>query len=337
MTVERHGRLILAAFFILEMVALGPGVVATGVMFPAWIREFHWSRAEVAWLAFASSFTAGMLSPLVGMLVDRIGARGLIAVGLVINGLAFLALSYAHSLRTMIALYAVVGVGLSLAGFIPLMVVIVNWFKRRSGMATGVFIFGLAAGMTLAPPILTWIITHWGWRTAMRWMSAPILLIALPIVLMVVRTRPPTAELKTVAEEVAALPGLELHGAIRTSTFWLLMIVQTLYSLGSGEVLVHQITYLIGVGYPPERSALIFSSQTAFSGFGVLLYGAMADRFGARSMLSLSMLQLALGIVALMGAGNPHYGTLAAGIFVFCWGLPAGAVNPLIPILTADT
>jgi MFS-type transporter involved in bile tolerance (Atg22 family) len=77
------------------------------VFFVALVEEFGWSRGATA-LAFSiSSVVQGVISPVVGMLVDRLGPRRVMLGGATLLGLACTLSSRIGSLAS---LYLMVGV-----------------------------------------------------------------------------------------------------------------------------------------------------------------------------------------------------------------------------------
>ena len=89
------------------------------------------------------------LSPLQGYLVDRFGARMLIAVGCLLSGLGWISAAYATSLTGLYLTYGLfcgIGTGIVYVGIIGLMV---RWFPDRRGFATGVVAAGYGFGAIL--------------------------------------------------------------------------------------------------------------------------------------------------------------------------------------------
>jgi MFS family permease len=334
---RRDKATIMVALVTVQLLVTGPGGAMTGVFFTPLMRAFGWNHAQVSQIAFASTICGGMIAPLVGWLLDRLGARWVMSAGMVLIVCGYWLASTIHSLSALTLAFAMLGSGFMLAGIVPVYVVFVNWFKERRGTAGGVVQAAFGVGLATTPPLLTWIILHEGWRTGFRWLSIPVALLVLPLTLAVVRTRPPMAEAKSVAQEVAALPGLDLGPALCSMMFWLVAAGDLLFTVGSGSVLVHQITYLIGLGYTPQHAALAFSAQTVASCVGSIVLSAMGDRYGARQVLCVAMLLIIVGIYAFIGVGNPHLAAPLMVVFAICWGLGIGCVGPLLPMLLAET
>src|SRR6195952_2562368 len=86
------------------------------------------------------------LSPLQGYLVDKFGARLLIAIGCLLSGLGWVTSAYVTSLVGLYFTYGLfcgVGTGIVYVGIIGLMV---RWFPDRRGFATGMVAAGYGFG-----------------------------------------------------------------------------------------------------------------------------------------------------------------------------------------------
>src|ERR1700729_1591677 len=88
-------------------------------------------------------------SPVQGYLVDRFGARTLIAAGCLLSGLGWITSAYATSLTGLYLTYGLfcgLGTGIVYVGIIGLMV---RWFPDRRGFATGMVAAGYGFGAIL--------------------------------------------------------------------------------------------------------------------------------------------------------------------------------------------
>src|SRR5438876_3565855 len=78
------------------------------VFLVAFIAEFGWSRAETSIAYSVSQLVAGVSSPLVGVLVDRLGPRRLLLFGGGLLVIGLVASAYAAALWQIIVLYGIV-------------------------------------------------------------------------------------------------------------------------------------------------------------------------------------------------------------------------------------
>jgi MFS family permease len=174
------------------------------------------------------------------------------------------------------------------------------------------------------------------------YIGAPSLALGLPVILAVVRTRPPGAAgsgremAASVRREAAATPGLELGAALRSLPFWMLAIVQMLFTVAFNGVYYHLVPYLIGAGYSPEHAALIFGAKSLFVTIGTIVLGGMADRMGARQVLAFGMGLLCVSLIDLFAVGTSAFGLIATMLFIVGYGSPTGTTSTTIPMLLGE-
>jgi ACS family glucarate transporter-like MFS transporter len=92
--------------------------------------------------------------------------------------------------------------------------VIQTWFPVRAwGLAQGSIVTGLWVGAALTPPLIAWLMSHWGWREALVASSAPSLVLVL--LWWGYACDRPDAHRSVRAEELAELAGISHGGAAR--------------------------------------------------------------------------------------------------------------------------
>ena len=94
-------------------------------------QEFDWSKTVVAGAFAMTRIESGLLGPLQGWLVDRLGPRIILQVGMVLYGIGFMLFSQVDSILTFYLTFALMAVGSSLGGFATVMVAVVSWFRRH--------------------------------------------------------------------------------------------------------------------------------------------------------------------------------------------------------------
>src|SRR5260370_39306769 len=102
---ERRVWMVVASLWLPFFVAVGGGYNTVPVFIPALVKHFGWSRAQVSLLPSVIALSNGLISPLVGRLLDRIDARLVMVVGVAAIGLAFLAASGMDSFAPVFAMY----------------------------------------------------------------------------------------------------------------------------------------------------------------------------------------------------------------------------------------
>src|SRR6059058_2284442 len=163
------------------------------VFFVALLEEFGWSRGATAAAFSISSVVQGVLSPVVGMLVDRFGPRRVMLGGACLLGGACVLSGQIGSLW---ALYLVTGVlaaaGVCAVSWIPSGALIARWFTERRGSMMGLAFSGMGVGLLVIGPLAQWLIAGYGWRVAYLVLGLGTLVVLVPLVALGVR-EPPVA------------------------------------------------------------------------------------------------------------------------------------------------
>ncbi|MGC2305226.1 MFS transporter [Candidatus Binatus sp.] len=313
---DERGWVVVGALFATLFLIWGP-INAGGVFFIPVIKHFGWSRGFFSLLVGIAPLAAGLSSPAVGWLMDRIGVRQMMIAGASTVALGYMALSRANSAAEFLVVLFILGIGVTASTIIPTALVITNWFQENRGLALGVAFAGIPLGGTGVTIFANYVVLHYGFRAGYFAMGVPIALIVVPLLAAFVRTRPDEhagdSELATAG--ATAVPGLELSEALRSRSFWLIAIAEVLFATASLGVQVHLVPYLTGIGYAPTVAAGLFAAMFIFSAIGSFVIGSMADSRGGRVMLTAVFVAAAAGIAALLGA--PRFAAVVACIVVF--------------------
>lgn len=331
---ERRGWFIVASLFVVLLLVFGGGYNTVPVFVPALLRGFPaWSHQRVSILPSVLAVSAGVSVLPVGWLIDRFEARVLMVVGCLMAGVGFLIASQANTFPPLLIAYLMLGCGIAAGTALPAAFVIANWFETRRGIAMGLAISGSTVGGMVMTLAAGYAIRHWGWRTAYFTVGLPMILIAVPLVLIAVRSRPP-GRVRTSAGQVAnSLDGYEVNEAVRTRSFWLIAASNFCFAFSATGTAIYMVAHLEGVGYSQAKAALAMSLIFGFAALGKIIMGLLADRLMARRALALDFVIQALGIVLVFRAAQPT----GIVIFVLVYGLSVAAPLSLLPLLVAES
>ncbi len=286
------------------------GVVHFGftAVFEPIVEEFHWSYAQVS-LAFSiRGFEMGLLAPLIGFLVDRLGPRRLIFSGSIIVCLGFLLLSRVSSLAMFYGAFVLIAIGMSTCTGTVLMTAVANWFRMKAGIATGIVASGFGLG-GLIVPVVTGLIDVLQWRMTMVAVGFGMLVIVLPLSF-VVRHKPeqygyqPDGEMTSAVEtgEIEAATANEevnisAKQALSGRTFWHIAISSACHSFVIGAVVTHMMPYLSSLGIARSVSSLVALVLPVTSICGRLGSGWLVERLGSRQVFAASFAFMTAGIL----------------------------------------
>ena len=156
-------------------------------------RHFGWRRTQ---LGLALAFTraeSAIMGPVEGYLTDRLGARRMVLMGLLIVSGGFFLFGQVHNLWMFYVAYIIMYMGNGLGSFIPLMTLLNHWFARHRALAMGLAGNGVHLGALLIVPAIAWAIDpdqgRLGWQRTALILGSFVLLVSLPISLLI-RNRP---------------------------------------------------------------------------------------------------------------------------------------------------
>ncbi len=331
---ERQGWIIVASLFVVLVFVFGSGYNTGGLFFPHLLKYFGWSRTQLSTLQGAAlPLSAGLSAPLIGWLLDRVEARVVMVAGTVLTGVSFLIASRVDSFGPLFGAYVVLGVGIGASTLLPCSLVIANWFGARRGLAMGLAFAGTSLGGAAMTMVGNFAIQRGGWRAGYIALAIPMFVIVVPLIIVVVRTRPPQAEGVSVAQASDALPGFELREAFRARSFWMISAAQFFFAAVAAGAGLHLIKYLTELGYTASFAAGMMSLVYVFAAFGKLGMGLFADRVSARIALTFNFLAACVGMILIFGVAR----TAVLIPFVLIFGLSLGAPLVLIPMLVAES
>ncbi len=331
---DRRKWIIVAVLFATLFLIWGP-INASGVFFVPVVRHFGWSRALFSLLVASAPLAAGVSSPWIGSAMDRFGERRIMLAGAAAVAISFLALSRAESVAAFLAIFILLGAGITASTIIPTALVITNWFKEQRGLALGIAFAGIPFGGTGITILASQVVQRYGFRAGYVAMALPIIFIVIPLLTIFMRTRPSAAKIDRDARAAveASIPGFEVREAFRTRSFWLIAIGELLFATAGVGLRVHLIPYLTSLGYTPTAAAEIFGAMFIFSAIGSFGVGSFADRLGGRLTLATILVVAAGGIAMLLGAA--HF--LVACGFVVIFGLVRETGPAVVPIVFGDS
>ena len=308
------------------------------IFFVALLEEFGWSRGATAVAFSISSVVQGVLSPVVGILVDRLGPRRVMLAGACLLGAACVLSSRIGSLWS---LYLVTGVlaavGVCAVSWIPSAALIARWFAERRGSVMGLAFSGMGAGVLVVGPLAQWLIAGYGWRAAYLVLGVGTLVVLVPLVW--VGVREPSMMATSVAGR-GSIPapikaGREVGDALRTRAFWALFFAYLCTPLAVFSVVTHQVAFAVDHGFPRLFVAGIFGLTGLLSVVGRIGFGIAADRIGRAPSATISYGCTAVGTLCLLGLEVwPHAAALYA--YALFFGLGFGARGPIITAMASQ-
>src|SRR3989454_4541605 len=288
-----YGWWVVAAFSFMTCISTGIRH-AVGPFLKPIVADLGLDRASFSLVIALSLFLYGVFGPLVGLALDRFGARLTASVGTLVLVLSLVLTAFVRNYWDFAVVYGVIlPLGLAVTGPVMASGVVARWFSARRGTALSLLGSASMTGMSLLVPLVTWLILTRGWRTTYVVIAGLVLIGILPIALWVIRESPEQmgltpdgAALDAKTAGAGSRQRVTATTAIQTLAFW--QLAGSFFTCGFSMSLLsaHGIPMLTDHGYSPMFAswALGVLGGSAI-GFTVML-GALSDRLGRRPVLA---------------------------------------------------
>ncbi len=302
---------------------------------------------------FSTAGLIGALSaPLLGILLDRWGARILLPLAGLFILFGWVASSYATDLWQMFILYGIfAGIGHTGISSFSMTATLAPWFPQTRGRMLGLADTGNPIGAAIFAPLAGYLTGEVGWRSAYRIFGIVFaVLIALPNGLLQ-RRAPET--LSQSAPEAAVPSAVEqtppdtpvqqpsrrsapaLSNSVRDLTMWLLVLTRITGSVGVQLIRVHLVSFFVLAGYSAQSAANTIGAVGLVSLFARPLVGMATDRWGRESVYTVGM-SIAAGSVLFVlyfGDGTSFW---PLAVYVLFAGLTDGISGLIVGAKAAD-
>ena len=299
---------------------IGHGYNAYGIsaLFKPISTELGFNRMTTSVASSIGRLEGGFEAPLTGWITDKFGPRWIIIFGICLISLSLVLMNWIDSLWQYYLVWGVMlGTGCNIALTLPGDVAISNWFVRKRGLALSIkWVFSGLSGV-LVLPLIALMIKYQDWRTACVAGGVAMAVIGLPLAWFFVKQRRPeyygllpdgaTVEEETIDTDQMIDRGIEYAAefdeieftarqAMRTPSYWLLIVVQAIHGLVAPVMSIHCIPFLTDRGIDPLVAAGMMAIMLTASIPARFFGGFIADR------ISTGNLRYLMGVVYLLQA-----------------------------------
>ncbi|WP_322046562.1 MFS transporter [Paraburkholderia sp. J67] len=318
-----------ASFPVLIAVTLGSGLGIGSLpafTLPLFIGPLHdafgWPKSEVGMAYSVLTAMIFLCGPLAGRLADRLGARRVIAVSVVLFALAMVVTAQMHgSIGWFYGGYFLLGLGGAGTTYVCYAKILSARFDAGRGLALGVMMTGPGMMAVLAPLFLPAFIDAHGWRIA--WLAlAALALLPLLLLFGLVHgargTQVASRHAREGASVAAIAEGATLGQAVRMRQFWLMIAATFLIMFALVGTQINLIAVLTETGSSKAEAARLTS---------VLGLSMLVSRIVCGSLLDLLFAPLVgatVTLVSALGMLLAAQGGIAGALTVIALGISLG-------------
>ena len=294
-----YGWWLVGAGFVAGLIQTALFSLGFGAFFLPIAQEFNTTRGALSGAFSAVRIEGGVLGPIAGYLVDKVGPRAMMAAGFILFGTGLIVTSRVTSIPQFYAAFLLTGVGAYLCWYIPATTAAINWFSRLRSRALSLVLLGSVVGGPLIP-VLAWSIDSFGWRATLVGSGIFVWAVGLPLAALM---RGPPEDYGCypdgdVASQDGASPDsaesasfraasneLTLAQALRSSRFWYLATAHSISLLAWGALSVHMIPAMVDVGLSEQLSATMVGVTLGIAIIGRLWAGFFSGILGTKPSL----------------------------------------------------
>jgi MFS transporter, FSR family, fosmidomycin resistance protein len=294
--------------------------------------DFGVSYTEIGLALSVFNTVTALLQAPAGFLVDRLGARLPLIGALLLGGFAFTVAGMAHSYWTLVAMFALAGVGNAVYHPADYSLLSHHVPGERIGQAFSLHTFAGMLGSAVAPPTLLAMHSLWGWRGA--FIGAGMLGFAVAVLLTAIHDqatdKPPPPRAKAAGETSSLRLLLSLPILLNLLFFVLLAML-------SGGIYNYSVVALAALYATPLSIAnAALTGFLLLSAVGVLAGGWLVgrtSRHGLVAGLGLTALALMTLLVAEFDLGSPGLVAMLSAVG-FCFGVIMPSRDMIVRAIT---
>lgn len=304
-------------------------------------ESLGWSRALFGWTQTGHLIAAAIGGLFIGRLIDRYGARVLLAVAGGIAALLLGSLSFFHPAWWFIVAYVVTGlVGIHGPASIYGAPVVAKWFVRQRARALGILSMGAPFGLLIAFPAVQWVIETHGWRTG--WLTLGILgfAIIVPVSLLVFRRQPEDVGLMPDGDtpRESSAPGRPADPearqwtraeAIRTPAFWRVTLAYSMFTFCTTSMVIFRFPYFVSEGLDAGLMSIAAGTAQILTLVGAVTMGRQVAFVGLERLLAVNMLLMMTCFVLTLNVSSALMMFIA--LYIWAWAINSlGALQGIV-------
>jgi MFS family permease len=305
---------VLAAFFGVSIAAMQTN--AMGVLVKPLSEAYGWTRAQISLAPLFVSMGTLALSPVIGSVVDRMGARRVVLWGVPLYAVTLASIALAGgNLMAFYLFYALLAIVGPVVGPMTWSLGVASRFDAQRGLALGISMAGMAALGTVTPILTQLTLERIGVGYIWVALGCVAFTVGFPLAAVFfydagdMRTRPAggRAAGRHRFAGGSSHAGLTFAQALGSRRFWQLACAMVIAAATCGLFTIHFASMLTDRGMGAREAALVLGVMSPSTMIGRIAGGFLLDRFFAPRVaaFTLSLPLVACFVMLLGGTSTP--------------------------------
>ncbi|MEO8244109.1 MAG: MFS transporter [bacterium] len=320
-------------FGFLALAISSSGRATLGLLMPVWTAEFGWTSSYISGVGATALIVMAGVAPFAGRLVDRMGPRFTLNLGLGLLGLGCGMVALMNGQVMFVIGYAgFCALGFGIVASHVVATAVTRSFSGNQGLAVGTATSGSTGGMFVIVPLIAALLAFASWR----WCFGALSLGSLALIpcIRAMLARETTGESHGTARPHSSFAEDFAHILRRPAfhaLFWSYLICGF---TSAGAIETHLLPFAAFCGFPPLPSATAFGLLSLVNLFGMVGAGWLTDR--VNRPLLLAAIYLLRGLTYIILANMPGTGIETLFAFAVLFGFVDYATVPVTASLAAS-
>lgn len=315
-----RGWRVVAGCFLMAMFGWGLGFYGHSVYLAELTRLHGWPAGAISTASTLYYLVSALLVVFVSDAIRRFGPQPVVLTGIASLVISATGIGCATSKAQIFAAYLVMSIGWATLTLAAITNILGLWFQEKRGLAISLALNGASTGGIIGAPLLIWLTSLYGFRTAMVIAAAATIVVLLPVAL-VWMERPRGAVAADPSEPDAATPAtlLKRRDLLVSPHFWTVAAPFCLGLLAQVGFIVHQIAFL-EPSLGRHGAGLAVAITTIMAVVGRVGLGFVIDRLDQRQLTAISLLTQAVALLVMTLTTSPTLLYICCAIFGFSVG-----------------
>ena len=322
---------------------------------PTLLEDLGWTRAMLGFGFTAHMWTYAVGAILMGVVVDKYGARVAMFLGGVLVMVALCLTATMTAIWQFYLYYGVIlGLGVSATLAVPGVGTARKWFVKNAGLAVAIVMAGGLLGLALMGPVAKVLIPAYGWRTSYLILGPILGILVMILAIIFVRKDPESVGLlpdgdasldvsqeETDYEQGAARTSEEVwtvKEAFKTRSYWCVLFAYGIAAFAVLGITAHVGAWSNDIGLAAKLTkdeslriatlgVILFALASVI---GTLIGGSLSDRIGRKSVLYIAAVLLGLSFVWAALLKNPNQIIFACPTIAISFGIGVPVFGPIL-------
>jgi len=323
--------------------SIGAGIFQNcgGLFFVPVGEDLGISRGSISLYLTFQTLTMTVIMPFAGKIFAKGSFKTILAAGIITEAIGFASMGLWNSVIGWYVSGVVLGIGMAFIVFLAVPLLLNNWFKDKLGLAMGIALAFTGIGGAIFNYIGGQWIAAYGWRSTYFYLAASALIITLPFIIGLVKSKPSDMGLKPYGAEkfetgnsgtgssAAPAKGVSAAKALKTPSFYFAAITAGCLAI-FGTFSVQMVAFAGSVGFDIASAGTVMSMLMLGLVLGKVAYGWVNDKTGLVFSTTLFGLSGVVGLL-LMLTSKGSSTMIFVGAFLF--GITFAIMSMVPPLL----